>query len=193
MKGLEILIHKQQENIREKIVVIFYRKVTVWKLQKNTLTLFWQKFHESNVLNVKVTKELVSRNILTVRVNFSFFHTVRALPFDRKDLAHVRNPLLIPSRHDFYSYEEKTILIIFNLCKRVWHFRVSESKFLKFSHCAKKDKISKKDAGSLMKGHLQNDNGSKVAQCGKMKNLLSPKKYFVKSALHVDFTKFCQV
>ena len=41
---------------------------------------------------------------------------MRALPFDRKDLAHVRNPLLIPSRHDFF-YEEKTILIIFNLCR----------------------------------------------------------------------------
>ena len=34
----------------------------VWKLQKYSLTLFWQKFRESNVF----TKELIWRNILSV-------------------------------------------------------------------------------------------------------------------------------
>ena len=46
---------------------------TVWKLQKFTLTYFWQKFRESNVFTKGNTKELIWRNIFSVRVNFSFF------------------------------------------------------------------------------------------------------------------------
>ena len=49
---------------------------TVWKLRKFSLTLFWQKFRESNVFTKEITKELISRNFFSVRENFSFFHTV---------------------------------------------------------------------------------------------------------------------
>ena len=62
---------------------------TVWKLRKFTLTHFDKKIRElkatvtkestlffSNVYTEEVTKELISRNIFSVRVNFSFFHTV---------------------------------------------------------------------------------------------------------------------
>ena len=47
---------------------------TVWKLRKFTRTLFRQKLRET-----KVTKELVSRNIFSVGVNFTFFHTVHLM------------------------------------------------------------------------------------------------------------------
>ena len=50
---------------------------TVWKRQKFTLTLIQQNFRESNALTKVVTIELLSRNIFSVRVNFSFFHTVQ--------------------------------------------------------------------------------------------------------------------
>ena len=32
------------------------RKHTVWKLRKFTLTQFWQKFRETNVLTKEITK-----------------------------------------------------------------------------------------------------------------------------------------
>ena len=35
--------------------------VTVWKLQKFSLTPFWQKFRESNCFTKEITKELISR------------------------------------------------------------------------------------------------------------------------------------
>ena len=35
----------------------------MWKLQKFSLTHFWQKFRESNGFTKEVTKELISRNI----------------------------------------------------------------------------------------------------------------------------------
>ena len=38
--------------------------------------LFWQKFRESNAFSKEVTKALISRNIFSMRVNFSFYHTV---------------------------------------------------------------------------------------------------------------------
>ena len=38
----------------------------MWKLRKFTLTLFWQKFRESNGFTKEVTLKLISRN-------FSFF------------------------------------------------------------------------------------------------------------------------
>ena len=31
----------------------------MWKLQKFALTLFWQKFRESNVLTGEITKQLI--------------------------------------------------------------------------------------------------------------------------------------
>ena len=49
---------------------------TVWKLRKFSLTLFWQKFRETNSLTKEITKELVSRKKFSVRENFTFFHTV---------------------------------------------------------------------------------------------------------------------
>ena len=39
-----------------------------------SLTHFWQKFRETNILTKEVTKELISRNIFSVRDNF-LFHT----------------------------------------------------------------------------------------------------------------------
>ena len=51
--------------------------ITLWKLWKFTVvTLFWQKFRESNVFTKEYTKELIWRNFFNVTVNFSFFHTV---------------------------------------------------------------------------------------------------------------------
>ena len=56
---------------------------SVWKLNKNALTLFWQKFRECNVLH-KDSKELISRNIFSLKVNFLFFHTVHDWNFRTK-------------------------------------------------------------------------------------------------------------
>ena len=53
---------------------------TMWKLWQFTLTFFfWQKFRQINAFTKEITKQLIWRNILSVRavrVNFSFFHTV---------------------------------------------------------------------------------------------------------------------
>ena len=48
---------------------------------KFTLTLFSQTFRESNVFTKEVSRELISQNIFSVRVNFSFFHSVSNLLF----------------------------------------------------------------------------------------------------------------
>ena len=47
-----------------------------WKVQKLTLTLYWQKFRENKVFTKKklLPKELISLNVSLVRVNFSFLH-----------------------------------------------------------------------------------------------------------------------
>ena len=45
-------------------------------LRKFTITLFNRYFVNSTSLTKEVTKELISRNIFSVRVKFSFFHTV---------------------------------------------------------------------------------------------------------------------
>ena len=42
---------------------------------------FWQKFRESNVIIKEITLSLVSRNFYSVRVNFSFSHTVLLVVF----------------------------------------------------------------------------------------------------------------
>ena len=48
--------------------------ITVWKLRKFTLlTLFWQKFRESNVFTKYVPKELIWRNIFFVEREFLVF------------------------------------------------------------------------------------------------------------------------
>ena len=49
---------------------------TVWKIQKFTLPLFWQKFRESIIITTEIIKWLIWRNLFSSRVNFSFFHTV---------------------------------------------------------------------------------------------------------------------
>ena len=58
-------------------------ELTVWKLRKLTVILFWQKFRQINAF----TKEIILINILivvdltkfpfSVRVNFPLFHTVQ--------------------------------------------------------------------------------------------------------------------
>ena len=47
---------------------------TMWKLWQFILTFFfWQKFRQINAFTKEITKQLIWRNILSVRVNFSFF------------------------------------------------------------------------------------------------------------------------
>ena len=53
---------------------------TVWKLENFSLTLFG-KFRESNEFNKEITKSVIWRKIFSVRVNFSFIHTVDHLRF----------------------------------------------------------------------------------------------------------------
>jgi len=48
----------------------------MWKWRKFTLTLFWQKFRESNCFTTKVTKELISRNIFFLWHWISSFSTL---------------------------------------------------------------------------------------------------------------------
>ena len=55
---------------------VFKNMVTLWKLRKFSLTFFWQKFRETNGFTKEITKELISRNIFSVRENFRNFHTV---------------------------------------------------------------------------------------------------------------------
>ena len=47
-----------------------------WNLRNFPLVHFCQKFRETNSFNKEITKELIWRFIFSVRVNFSFFHTV---------------------------------------------------------------------------------------------------------------------
>ena len=63
---------------------------TLWKLQKFTLTLFWQKFRETNVFTKEITKQLIWRNYFSVRVNFwfSFSHSVNCAVEKWKTLSH---------------------------------------------------------------------------------------------------------
>ena len=68
----------QQMGFRRQLLCV---RSTVWKLRKFTLNLrFSQNFREINALDSKISNLksclLISRNFL-VRVNFSFFHTVR--------------------------------------------------------------------------------------------------------------------
>ena len=51
----------------------------MWKLRKFCLTLFRQKFRESNVLFLlkKLLKSCFHEIVFSVRENFSFSHTVR--------------------------------------------------------------------------------------------------------------------
>ena len=51
----------------------------MWKLRKFSLTFFWQKFRESNVLlNKEITKELISRKKkLSEREFLDFPHCVQ--------------------------------------------------------------------------------------------------------------------
>ena len=50
---------------------------TVWKWQKFTLKLFFcENFVKATFALKKLLKQLISRNIFSVRVNFSFFNTV---------------------------------------------------------------------------------------------------------------------
>ena len=62
--------HTVRENFRE-INSCHRRSTVLWKLWKFSLTLFWQKFRETNSFTKEITK-LIWRNIFSVRVNFSF-------------------------------------------------------------------------------------------------------------------------
>ena len=42
---------------------------------RNTLTIFWKKFRETNVFTKEISKELIWRIISLVRVNFAFLIT----------------------------------------------------------------------------------------------------------------------
>ena len=57
---------------------------TVWKLPKFALTLFWQKFRQSNSFTVEITKLVIWWNIFSVRVNFRNFHTVPWKEFSKE-------------------------------------------------------------------------------------------------------------
>ena len=84
--------NSQQKNISSnQLFSIFFSKTfvsrnfcqkksgsTVWKFRKFSLIHFWQKFRESTVFTKEFTKELISRNIFSVRDNFAFFQTVRS-------------------------------------------------------------------------------------------------------------------
>ena len=76
----------------------FPHTVTVWKLQKFTLTPILQKFLESNVLTKVVTKELISRKMFSMRENFMFFHTVHSHSFERSFLSGLKT--IIKNNYD---------------------------------------------------------------------------------------------
>ena len=61
---------------RKKCLFIFPHWYHGVELRKFTLTLFWEKFRESNAFTKQITKELIWRKKISVRVYFSFFHTV---------------------------------------------------------------------------------------------------------------------
>jgi len=48
----------------------------VWKLRKFSVTLFWQKFRESNVFTIEIINELISRNFFSVRESLLFPHCI---------------------------------------------------------------------------------------------------------------------
>ena len=48
-------------NFHKLNVMVLFHHTVVWKLQKFTFTLFWQKFRENNAFAKQVTKELISR------------------------------------------------------------------------------------------------------------------------------------
>ena len=67
----------QHAKIREIIAFKFVRlfhEISLNYVKMTKKPLFWQKFRESNCLTKEVTKDLISRNIFSVRRNFAFFH-----------------------------------------------------------------------------------------------------------------------
>ena len=75
----------------ERIIVISIFQCTIW-FAHFTVTLFWQKFRESNVFtNNGITKELVWRNIFSVTVNFSFPHLFHKKQEKCKIYSHRKN------------------------------------------------------------------------------------------------------
>ena len=182
----------------------------MWKLQKFTLALLWQNFHESNVLTKEVTKELISQNIFMARVNFSFFHTVcvpyqlslgsgRLLCNDMTSLAYWLNAL-------FFQPSSIRALTSGSGLSNLTGFPSSPGALGScgggttpsawcsgsFFHLKEEKKIWKRDIwkwiliiaksyGENM--HLRCCKCVDSAQCGKTRNSLSLKKYFVKSSL----------
>ena len=95
---------------------------TVWKFRKFSLTLFWQKFRESNGLTKWITKELISRNFFRWE-RISEISTLRAGNFGNFPPLQIFFVKLIYSITDLY---EK--LIWRNFCKISW------GKICKFPH-----------------------------------------------------------
>ena len=58
---------------------LFLHSVEITEISAHT---FLTKLRESTVHDEEVTKELISRNIFSVRENFSFFHTVFCNPIE---------------------------------------------------------------------------------------------------------------
>ena len=55
---------------------VFQVQYTLHSCGEFFLTHFWQKFRENNGFTKEITKELIWRNIFSVRVKSSFFHIV---------------------------------------------------------------------------------------------------------------------
>ena len=71
----EIISANEKHKLNNGFVVsALYTVGTVWKLRKFSLTHFWQKFREINGFTKEVTKELISRNIFSVREFLVFLH-----------------------------------------------------------------------------------------------------------------------
>ena len=71
-------------NFNEELV--FWSKVTipqktVWKLWKFTLTFFWQKFCENNCFTKDITKELIWRKKISVKVILTLFQPLLSQNF----------------------------------------------------------------------------------------------------------------
>ena len=85
----------------------YFIRYKCMSLRKFTFTLFWQIFRESNAYTKYITKELIWRKNILVRVNFSFFHSVRKWYF-RRDLN------FFPSNQtkNVVSFTEKSCILI---------------------------------------------------------------------------------
>ena len=80
---------------------------TVWKLRKNTLTYFWQKFRESNVSILFLQNSWFDEIfVISIREDLLFSHTVGPKGHDRNHLPkNAQRPNLGPLRKNGVSLE----------------------------------------------------------------------------------------